>query len=71
MHKFDYFFLSTLNETKHEGPLHTHFSIFPTNNEVLSLLELNIPSVNPKLLYKVINILNEHSTSQTYIKIII
>jgi hypothetical protein len=56
---FDYFFLSTSKEAKHKGPKHTHFSIFPTNKECLTLIELTCNSVDPNLMYKILKIIKE------------
>jgi acetolactate synthase regulatory subunit len=50
----NYFFLATPREESHEGHKHVHLSIFPTKHEVVHILEVEIPSLNPKTLEKIL-----------------
>ena len=52
--EYEFFFLTTAKEDSHEGHKHVHLSIFPTNYEIINLLEVETPSMNPKILQKIL-----------------
>ena len=58
--KFEYFFLTSTKEDSHEGHKHVHLSIFPTNYEIVKLLEVETPKIDPKTLQKVLELVVKH-----------
>lgn len=52
--QFDFFFLTTSKEDSHEGHKHIHLSIFPTKYDVINLLEVEIPVIDPNLLNEIL-----------------
>jgi len=70
--EYDYIFLATSKEDPHEGHKHIHFSIFPTKYEVINLLEVQIPIIDPKILNKILKSITNYSfdiiTSTGYCK---
>ena len=60
INKFDYFFLTSPKEDSHKGARHIHLSIFPTNYEVVKLLEVETPVINPEILQKILELVVKH-----------
>jgi hypothetical protein len=58
--KFDYFFLTSTKEDPHEGARHVHLSIFPTSYEIIKLLEVETPVINPEILQKILELVVKH-----------
>ena len=58
-HKF--FFLTTAKEDLHEGHKHVHLSIFPTNYEIINLLEVETPFMSPKILQQILKTVIRHN----------
>jgi len=59
--KFEYFFLTAPKEDSHKGHKHIHFSIFPTNYSIINLLEVETPTINPKILEKILKLVVQHN----------
>lgn len=57
---YDYFFLTSTKEDSHKGAKHLHLSIFPTNYQVVKLLEVAIPVINPEILQKILELVVKH-----------
>ena len=55
--EYDYFFLATSKEDSHEGHKHVHFSIFPTKYNIINILEVEIPIIDPKILQKILKLI--------------
>ncbi|MFX1389080.1 MAG: hypothetical protein ACFE9Z_03340 [Promethearchaeota archaeon] len=58
--EYDYFFLATPREESHEGYKHVHLSIFPTKYDIINILVVEISSLNPKILEKVLRTVIKH-----------
>jgi len=58
--KYEFFFLTTAKEDSHEGHKHIHLSIFPTNYEIINLLEVETPIMSPKILQKILESVVQH-----------
>lgn len=58
--KYEFFFLTTAKEDSHEGHKHVHLSIFPTNYEIINLLEVETPIMSPKILQKILKSVSKH-----------
>ncbi|MBY8986748.1 MAG: hypothetical protein KGD65_16870 [Candidatus Lokiarchaeota archaeon] len=58
--EFDYFFLTTSKEDSQKGHKHVHLSIFPTNYEVVNLLEVETPVIDPEILQNILKLVIKH-----------
>ena len=58
--EFEFFFLTSTKEDSHKGHKHVHLSIFPTNYEIVKLLEVETPKINPKILQEVLELVVSH-----------
>jgi len=58
--EYNYFFLTSTKEDSHKGHKHVHLSIFPTNYEVVKLLEVETPVINPRVLQKILELVIKH-----------
>lgn len=58
--KYEFFFLTSAKENSHEGHKHVHLSIFPTNYEIINLLEVETPIMSPKILQKILKSVVQH-----------
>lgn len=58
MDKFDYFFLSTSKKEEHGTP-HVHFTFYPSEFNLVYLLEVETGQILPQLLHKVLEILKK------------
>jgi hypothetical protein len=56
LHEHDFFFLANSKENSHEGHKHIHLSIYPTKFDVINILEVEIPNINPNVLEKILKI---------------
>lgn len=56
----EYFFLTSAKEDSHRGPKHVHLSIFPTNYDIVKLLEVEVPRIDPKILNKVLELVAKY-----------
>lgn len=57
---YEHFFLATSKEDSHEGYKHVHLSIFPTKYDVINLLEVEIPIIDPKILSNILKTVIKH-----------
>jgi hypothetical protein len=68
----EFFFLTTSKEDSHEGHNHVHLSLYPTKYEVINLLEVELPQIDPKILNKILKAITKHNfdilTSTGYCK---
>ena len=60
INEYEFFFLTSAKEDSHKGAKHIHLSIFPTNYDIVKLLEVEIPTINPEILQKVLNLVLKH-----------
>lgn len=58
---YEYFFLTTSKEDSHKGHKHVHLSIFPTNYDIINLLEVETPSIDPNILQKILKSVVKHN----------
>ena len=59
----NYFFLATTKEDDHEGHKHVHLSIYPTKYDIINILEVEIPEIDPKILHKILNLIVKNNFS--------
>jgi hypothetical protein len=58
LEKFDYFFLSSSKKEEHGQP-HVHFTVYPSQFDLVYLLEVETGQILPQLLHKVLEILKK------------
>jgi hypothetical protein len=58
--EYKFFFLTSAKENSHGGHKHVHLSIFPTNYEVVKLLEVETPVINPRVLQEILELVIKH-----------
>lgn len=58
---YEYYFLTSTKENSHKGHKHVHLSIFPTNYEIVKLLEVETQVIDPKILQQILEYVIKHN----------